>query len=227
MVGVFEGEGIAHDVPGGALNALLESGEAQRKFKRLAVTHAEGRRFVLVGLGARDEFDAERARAAAAVAHGRARELGAETLCWEVPHHVDDEIVAGLVEGTLLHAYRFERYKPQRGLAPRSSGWSISAHHDVAEPVRVATILAGAQNRARDLGNTPANDLPPSALATYSEELAEPPRPPAHGARRGGDPRGGHGRVRGRGAGVGRVGPADPPRLRRARRRPAIARCSR
>ncbi|MFZ0382405.1 MAG: M17 family peptidase N-terminal domain-containing protein, partial [Solirubrobacteraceae bacterium] len=93
VVGVFEGEGIAHDVPGGALNALLESGEAQRKFKRLAVTHAEGRRFVLVGLGARDEFEPERARVAAAVAHGRARELGAATVCWEVPHHVDDEVV--------------------------------------------------------------------------------------------------------------------------------------
>jgi leucyl aminopeptidase len=36
----------------------------------------------------------------------------------------------------------------------------------------VAAILAGAQNRARDLGNTPANDLPPAALAAYAEETA-------------------------------------------------------
>jgi leucyl aminopeptidase len=171
VVGVFEGEGVAHDVPGGALNALLESGEAQRKFKRVAVTHAEGRRFVLVGLGTREKFDAERARAAAGVAHGRARDLGAEMLCWEVPHHVGDEIVEGLVEGTLLHDYRFERYKPSED-SRRVQRLVVSAHHDVAEPARVATILAGAQNRARDLGNTPANDLPPSALATYSEELA-------------------------------------------------------
>jgi hypothetical protein len=28
-----------------------------------------------------------------------------------VPHHVSDQIVAGLVEGTMLHAYRFDRYK--------------------------------------------------------------------------------------------------------------------
>jgi len=171
VVGVFEDEGIAHDLPGGALSALLESGEAQRKFKRLAVTHAEGARFVLVGLGARDEFDPERARVAAAVAHGRARELGANTLCWEVPHHVDDAIVEALVNGTLVHAYRFERYKPHEN-SRQVQRLLLSAHHDVAEPVRVATILAGAQNRARDLGNTPANDLPPSALATYSEELA-------------------------------------------------------
>jgi leucyl aminopeptidase len=170
-VGVFEGEGIAHDVPGGALEALLQSGEARRKFKGLAVTHAEGARFVLVGLGARDKFDAERARVAAAVAHGRAREMGSDTLCWEVPHHVGDEVVEGLVHGTLLHDYRFERYKPSED-SRQVHRLVVSAHHDVSEAVRVAAILAGAQNRARDLGNTPSNDLPPAALAEYAEEVA-------------------------------------------------------
>ena len=48
----------------------------------------------------------------------------------------------------------------------------LSAHHDISEPVRTATILTTAQNRARDLGNTPANDLPPAALADYAQELA-------------------------------------------------------
>jgi leucyl aminopeptidase len=171
VVGVFEGEDVAHELPGGALGALLESGEARREFKRLAVTHADGTRVVLVGLGERGKFDGERARAAAAVAHGRAREIGASTLCWEVPHHVGDEVVEGLVHGTLLHAYRFERYKPSEN-SRRVQRLLISAHHDVSEPVRVAAVLAGAQNRARDLGNTPGNDLPPAALAAYAEEAA-------------------------------------------------------
>ena len=172
-VGVFEGEDVAHDVPGGALGALLQSGEARRAFKRIAVTHAQGRRFVVVGLGARDEFDGERARVAAAVAHGRARELGASTLCWEVPHHVDDAVVGGLVEGTLLHAYRFDRYKRSTE-NPRSVGrLLVSAHHDVSEAVLHAAVIARAQNRARDLANTPANDLTPSALAEYAVRSAE------------------------------------------------------
>ena len=110
-VGVFDGEQVAHDVGDGVLGALLGTGEASTKLGRLAVTHAQGRRFVLVGLGPRPEFAGEQARVAAAAAHGRARELSAGTLCWEVPHHVEDAIVAGLVEGTLLHAYRFDRYK--------------------------------------------------------------------------------------------------------------------
>jgi leucyl aminopeptidase len=171
VVGVFEGEDVAHDLPGGALGALLESGEARREFKRLAVTHAESKRAILVGLGARDEFDGERARIAAAVAHRRAREIGTQTLCWEVPHHVSDEVVEGLVHGTLLHSYRFERYKASED-SRRVKRLLISAHHDVSEPVRVAAILAEAQNRVRDLGNTPGNDLPPAALARYAEDLA-------------------------------------------------------
>ncbi len=171
VVGVFEGEEVAHDLPGGALGALLDSGEGRREFRKLAVTHAEGVRVILIGLGDRAKFDDERARVAAAVAHGRAREMGAGTLCWEVPHHVGDEVVEGLVHGTLLHAYRFERYKPRED-SRRVNRLLVSAHHDVSEPVRFATILAEAQNRARDLGNTPANDLPPPALAAYAEELA-------------------------------------------------------
>ena len=171
-VGVFESEEVAHDVPGGALGALLEAGEAKREFKHLAVAHAEGRRFILVGLGERARFDAERARSAAAVAHGRALELGAATLCWEVPHHVGDEIVAGLIEGTLLHAYRFDRYKANddRGALEKLL---VSAHHDVAAPVRRAAVVTSAQNRARDLANTPANDLPPTALADYAWDAAD------------------------------------------------------
>jgi leucyl aminopeptidase len=171
VVGVFEGEEVAHDVPGGALGELLASGEAQRKFKRLATTHADGARFILIGLGARAEFDPERARVAAALAHRRAREINTATLCWEVPHHVGDAVVEALVEGTLLHAYRFERYKPSED-SRQVQTLLVSAHHDVSEPVLRATILVTAQNRARDLGNTPANDLPPAALADYAAELA-------------------------------------------------------
>jgi leucyl aminopeptidase len=176
VVGVFAAEGVAHDLPGEPLGALLASGEARTSFKRLAVTHAEGRRVILVGLGARDEFDAERARVVAAVAHARARELSTRTLCWEVPHHVSDAEVEGLVEGTLLAAYRFARYQqaePPDGDESTIERLILSAHHDVAAPAQTASVLASAQNRARDLANTPGNDLTPAALATYALELAK------------------------------------------------------
>src|SRR3954452_1828372 len=80
-VGIFEGEDVAHDLEGAPLQGLLDSGEAKRGFKKLALTHAAGKRCLLVGLGARDQFDPERARVAAAVAAGRAKEVGASSVC--------------------------------------------------------------------------------------------------------------------------------------------------
>src|SRR3954467_14881185 len=109
-VGVFEDEGVAHD-HGGVLQALLDSGEAKRSLRKLAVTHAEGRRYVLAGLGKRAEFDPERARIAAATVVARAKELGTKTLCWELPHHVGEAVAGGLVEGTVLAAYAYREYK--------------------------------------------------------------------------------------------------------------------
>src|SRR3954462_12042331 len=84
VVGVFEDEGVAHDLPGGELAALLDSGEAKRKVKDGALARHAGRRWRLIGLGARDRVDSERARVAAATAHGRAKELGTRVFCWEL-----------------------------------------------------------------------------------------------------------------------------------------------
>jgi leucyl aminopeptidase len=172
-IGLIDGEKIAHDVAGGTLQALVDSGEAMPRHGAVAVTHAEGRRFLLVGLGKRDELDGESARRVAAPALARARELGCETLCWEVPHHLSDAVVAGLVEGTVLKAYRFTRYKPaEAGSRSGPQTLIVSAHHDIATAVNRAAVLASAQNRARDLANAPSNDLTPVALAQHAERIA-------------------------------------------------------
>src|SRR4051795_7584893 len=134
-VGVFEDEGIKHD-HGGVLQAVVDSGEARKGLRKVAVTHANGKRYIVAGLGARGEFDPERARIAAASVVGRARELGAQTLCWEVPHHVSDAVVGGLVEGTLLSSYTYTEFK-----AEDESGLEalvLSAHHDVSAAAAVA-----------------------------------------------------------------------------------------
>lgn len=172
VVGLLEGERVAHDLPSKTLGALLEVGEARTELGHLAVAHGQGRRFVLVGLGARTQFDSERARVAAAKAHGRAAELGARTLCWELPHRVPDAVAAALVQGTMLHAYRYERYRP-KAERPAVERLIVSAHDDVSEAVAAATIVGTAQNRARDLVNAPANELTPPALAQSAEASAE------------------------------------------------------
>jgi len=171
VVGVFEGKGIPHDVDDGALGALVDSGEARAEFRALTHAHAAGRRWILIGLGSRDDFDAERARIAAAVALGRARELGVRTLCWELPHKIPDTVAGALVEGTLLAAYRYTAFKSDPGEDRAPETLVVSAHHDVSGPVEVGRAGGEAANRARDLGNAPPNALTPSALAARAREL--------------------------------------------------------
>jgi leucyl aminopeptidase len=169
--GVFDGEQVAHDVKGDALQRLIDAGEARTAFRHVAVAHAADKRWLIVGLGPRAEFGAERARIAAATALGRAQELGTRALCWELPHHVDDAVAAGFVEGTVMAAYRFDRYKRAAGDARQVQELIVSAHHDVSTPVQDAAVVAEAANAARDLQNAPANDLTPGALAERARAL--------------------------------------------------------
>jgi leucyl aminopeptidase len=166
-VGIFEGEAVAHDVDG-VLQGLVDSGEARPALRRVATAHAGGRRYVLAGLGRRDEFDAERARVAAAAVVGRARELGTRALCWEVPHHVG---AAGFVEGTVLAAYEYRAHKSGAGEDPALDELIVSAHHDTGDEVGHAAVVAEAANAARDLQNAPANELTPTALAEHARAL--------------------------------------------------------
>jgi len=162
-IGVFEGKRIAHDTEGGVLQALLDSGEAKPVFRHLAVTHAAGRRWVLVGLGDRDRFDAERARVAAAVVHGRCTDLGTRVLCWELPHRLDDPQAGGFVEGTVLASYRFTAFKAAAAEGPALTELIVSDHESRVVAVDRAAVVARAQNATRELQDRPANDLTPTA----------------------------------------------------------------
>jgi len=164
-VGLFEGGTV--EGPGAA---LVESGEARGKARRTAVTHADGRRWIVVGLGPREGWDAEAARVAAAVAVARARELGARSLAWVAPEGSGAEEIAGLVEGTILGAYRFRRYK--RGDEDDGRDVERLVVDGPADAVERARVVAEAVNAARDLQNTPSNDMTPSRLADRARELA-------------------------------------------------------
>ena len=177
VVGVLDDEKIHHDIDG-ALNGLVASGEAKAKHRHLAVTHAGGKRWILVGLGKRSKLDGERVRTAAAAAHGRARELGTRRLCWEVPHKVEDEITAAIVEGTLLTAYRYDRFKGTESDKDESERHDIealvvSAHDDMSSVAAEAKIIASAVNAARDLQNAPPNEMAPRHLADAARGLEE------------------------------------------------------
>ena len=170
VVGLFEGEGLADE----RLQRLVDLGEARGGLKKVAVAHEDApgggqRRVLIAGLGTRGEFDAERARVAAAAAAGRAKELGTVSLSWATPE--GDGVAAGLVEGTLLKLYSFDRFKSAKDNGNGVESLELVGAND--SEVDGAAVAARAANSARDLQNLPSNFATPTFLAERAGEIAD------------------------------------------------------
>jgi leucyl aminopeptidase len=172
VVGLPEGGSLPQGLAGAA-----GADDAKGGFKKLAVLHPERpARALVVGLGKREEMDAERARVAAALAAKEAARLDATSLAWLLPDCGDDGAIAeGLVTGTILGSYRFDRFlnaDPDDPPPPRVDSLTLLAPAGVAAVAEAARVCAEAQNRARDLQSLPSNVATPSFLAARAEEIA-------------------------------------------------------
>jgi leucyl aminopeptidase len=171
VLGLYEGS-----PPPEALAGAPGAATAQGKFKTISSVYPEGGpRTIVVGLGKREEAGPERLRVAAALAAGEAGRLEASSLAWVLPEHGGEgAAAAALVTGTVLGAYRFDRF---RGTGSKETPVALErltllAPDAVAAAAEAARIGAEAQNRARDLQNTPANVATPAFLAERAEQIA-------------------------------------------------------
>jgi leucyl aminopeptidase len=170
VVGLSEGE----ELPA-AIAAAAGADEAKAGFKKLSLLRPQDFPPVLVvGLGERDELDAERLRVAAAVAAKEAARLEAGSIAWALPEGDDAAAAAeALVTGTILAGYRFDRFKSGDGDdAPRLESLTLLGPAEAEPAAEVGRVAAEAQNRARDLQSTPANVATPAFLAERAEEIA-------------------------------------------------------
>ena len=171
-VGLCEGE----ELPG-ELASARGAADAAAGFKKLTAVHPERpARVVVAGLGKREELDAERLRIAAALVAKEAAKLKASSLAWALPTGEDREALAeGLVTGTTLGAYRFDRFKsnePDEPPPPTLESLELLAPESVAAAAEAARVCAEAQNRARDLQSLPSNVATPAFLGRRAREIA-------------------------------------------------------
>ncbi len=183
VVGVRPGDDGPVLAPGAeAVDAAFDGGLAAL----LAVAGASGRAdevvkvptrgalgaplLVAVGLGDEDDLDpAEQVRRASGAA---ARALAGTGRAVTTLGALDLRAAA---EGTLLGAYAFTAYRSNgegKGPVGRVDLTGADADGD-ADALRVATAVAGAVTAARDLVNTPPNDLYPETFAARARALAE------------------------------------------------------
>jgi leucyl aminopeptidase len=176
VTGLAQGEELAaahRELPGAA--------DVRGGFRKHALLRPDAtQRLLVVGLGKRTELDPERLRILAALAVAQAGTYDATTLAWALPEAsaAAAELAAGLVEGTILASFRFDRFKsrdPDDPPPPRLERLVISAPsaaEDVTGAVATARVTAHAANRARELQALPANVVTPSYLASRAREIA-------------------------------------------------------
>ena len=139
---------------------------------------------LLVGLGPKAEVDAVAVRRAAGRA---AKRIGARrTIATALPQvgRSAAEAVEAVVEGSILGAYRFDRYKSKKADAKGKKkqepkdvtvtllGPARLERRAANVAIRRAQVIAESQVWARDLVNTPALDLPPAAIARAAQAMA-------------------------------------------------------
>jgi leucyl aminopeptidase len=167
----------------GAIRAILRQRDFAGRFLETAVLYPRGvsaKRVILVGLGRREALDASRVRRAAAQAAKRARELRAGTLT-TVAHGagrggLDPARAAqATAEGSVLGHYRHTAYRRDAGAPPLRRIEVLERDADLAKALAPAVERgarwAGAACLARDLANTPGQDLTPEGLATRAREV--------------------------------------------------------
>jgi leucyl aminopeptidase len=164
------------------LASAAGAADAQGGFKKLSLLHPERPgRALIVGLGKRAEMNAERARVASALAAKEAARLRATSLAWLLPESdLPAALAEGLVTGTILGAYRFDRFlstDPGAPAPPKVESLLLlagagDAEGAIAAAAEAARIGAEAQNRARDLQSLPSNVATPSYLARHARSIA-------------------------------------------------------
>ena len=167
----------------GVLETLGASGAEGEITKLPAPAGFKAPLVLAVGLGAEpadgDAYDAEALRRAAGVA---ARALtGAKKAAFALP--LADAADAGAIgEGALLGAYSFDAYKGNGkdakagGKAPLAEVALLGGKprdKDYKAAVERALAVTEELNRARDLINTPPNDLDPEAFAAVAQTAAK------------------------------------------------------
>jgi leucyl aminopeptidase len=168
---------------GGQLGEVLTAERFQAKPTHVTYVHTGGRlparRLVVVGLGKRAELSLETVRRAASAGVRRARELGAnivalETLGERLPARARAHAVT---EGAILGSYTFDRYKREKTDKRVEELRVVEAdgrrRREATDGARTGEIFAEATCFARDLVNSPANDVHPTFLAKVAADIAK------------------------------------------------------
>lgn len=149
------------------LGSIGATGKAEEVVKLPTLGKLKAAVVYAVGLGKQDPTPEQVRRAAGAAARALAGVKRAYVLLSQVD-------LQAAVEGTVLGAYTFTQYKSDAGDGPVGRvDFAAGNTKENKATLKAATAIAEAVATARDLINTPPNDLYPASFAERATALAE------------------------------------------------------
>jgi leucyl aminopeptidase len=154
-----------------------------KKLENLLVVRRDGDRFaagavLLVGVGEKAEFTSTVLRRVLGRVAGTLGRYGTAATTFPQASGGRDlpAAVQASVEGLVLGAYRFDRYKTAKAEKALTRVTVLGSARSDAKTARDAVkrgqVVAEAVCWARDLVNTPAGDLPPAQIAREAQKMA-------------------------------------------------------
>ena len=188
---IFEDSGLTGSGLNSLPNALKDNLNTTLKLKvftgkqyscqQLLSGYANIPQILAVGLGKKSEINTETLRRASGIAGKKLNSLKANNIGFIVTSHLQNksEIDVGqaLVEGLTLGSYKFNKYKESDDEKSKLKSIKIqcfdSENVTSKNALKTGKMRADCTNLARNLGNTPANDLKPKDLAFTAENIAK------------------------------------------------------
>ncbi len=181
---VCEGEGAApykaiDSLLNGLISKVVASGEFEGKSDQITLLHTVNRirprRILLAGLGKKSELTKEKLRQAGGRAFGQLYVAGCKDIAVSGRHVLAlRHSPAFIIEGGLLSLYKMGRYRREVDRKKGINKVALICRNDKALTASMRWIVSttSAVNFAKDLINTPSNDMTPSVLAKTARTLS-------------------------------------------------------
>lgn len=176
---------VLDDYLEGMISKLISNQELKGDLGEIKVLYPQGKKFskvIIVGLGAKEEFDLEKVR----YAHGVVIKEARKGKIKKAATVVTGAGIGGLqpqgcaqaaTEGTLLGFYSYQEHLSQRKDSALNHFVFVEndaeKYDEIATGIEIGKSMAQGCNLARDLVNSPSNFLTPQIFAQIAGALAE------------------------------------------------------
>ncbi len=167
---------------GGALSKIVSGIDAGPELGKIYMVFSKNypikpERIILVGIGGDQKISAlEKVRVGFATAANLCENIGLQNIVGLLPPGGPADVAQAMAEGFVLGAYRWDSFKAKK----RKGATSFDVLAENAKDLKIAVkgcetakIIAGAVWLARDLGNTPGNEMTPRVLAEVAQTVGK------------------------------------------------------